>query len=411
MKNGELDNDKREVASEEDPVLATRRDFLRATTAGAVAAVMGSCRAEESGFPDGGTDDGQGTGGNDDGPTGPVTPPPENRVVRVVDSGATTWDGDDPSDFYQYAVGDVVDAMFEEGLTALTNTDSLDAAWEALVPYSDGDLVTIHINAYANNQNNSKNNVCEPISAVIHGLVDVLGVPPDRIAVVDASRTLRGSPAEERIIERCRHAEALGWDLYHGEDGPVISFTRGQAPSSEERLARVVDEADHLIMMPVLSWHSFNWITGTMKMMMGAISNMSGLHSAGGSYGFGDGAGLADICMPFNDKVRLIVADGLFGNIDGNSSSPHAFETLGGGGGAHPSSALYFSRDMVATDCVMYDDLLDEARAQNRPKSNYSYGYLKFAADADHQLGTFELRDETGGDRYSNIDLVEINRS
>lgn len=386
---------------------ASRREFLRATTAGAVAAVVGSCAVEESGSIDGGPDIGQGTEGvNDDGPSGPVTPAPENRVVRVVDPAATTWDGDDPTDFYQYGVQDVVDSMFEEGLMSLTNTDTLEAAWQTLVPYSSGELVAIHINAYSNNQNDRKNNVAEPVSAVVHGLVDVLGIPADRVAVVDPSRTLMGSAAEERIINRCVHADGLSWDLYGRERGSVITFTTGHAPPAEELLARVIDEADHLIMMPVLSWHSGNWITGALKMMMGSISDMGALHNSGGDDGFYDGAGLADICMPFNDKVRLIAADGLFGNIDGNSSSPHAFQTLGGQGGAKPSSTMYFSRDMVALDCVMYDDLLDEARAADREKSGYRYGYLKYAADENHQLGTFELRDETGADSYSNINLV-----
>ena len=56
------------------------------------------------------------------------------------------------------------------------------------------------------------------------------------------------------------------------------------------------------------------------------------------------------------------------------------------------------------------DDLLDEARAENRAKSGYQYGYLRFAADADHNLGTFEMRDDTGNSGYSLIDLIDISR-
>ena len=95
--------------------------------------------------------------------------------------------------------------------------------------------------------------------------------------------------------------------------------------------------------------------------------------------------------MPIKDKARLIVGEGLFGNTSGNSASPQAFETLGGDGGKHPSSVLYFSRDPVALDCVMYDDLLDEAKAKGSPKSGYAYGYLKKAADSAHAIGTYEL--------------------
>jgi hypothetical protein len=66
---------------------------------------------------------------------------------------------------------------------------------------------------------------------------------------------------------------------------------------------------------------------------------------------------------------------------------------------------------MVALDSVMYDDLLDEAKAQGNPKSGYRYGYLKFAADDNHKLGTFEMRDETGAAGYSEIDLVDVDLS
>jgi hypothetical protein len=123
------------------------------------------------------------------------------------------------------------------------------------------------------------------------------------------------------------------------------------------------------------------------------------------------GAGLADICMPFKDKVRLVLADGLYGNINGNGSSPHAFQTLGGQNGAHPASTLYFSRDMVALDSTMYDDLLDEATTVGSPKSNYEYEYLSYAADDSHQLGTYEMRNITGNATYNLIDFVDINRN
>ena len=135
---------------------------------------------------------------------------------------------------------------------------------------------------------------------------------------------------------------------------------------------------------------------------------MSSFH--GGPDSVQDGYYLADMCMMIKDKVRLVVVDGLFGNINhnGSGSAPHAFQLLGGDGGNHPSSTLYFSRDMVATDSVIYDDILDEARAEGSPKSTYRYGYLQVAADDDHQLGTFEMREHSGQDSYSVIDLVDV---
>jgi uncharacterized protein (DUF362 family) len=394
------------AADETESGLSSRRDFLLTTAGGAAAAVIASCAGGGAGS-DGG-DDGLGGGdteiNNDTSGGGPAA---ANRVVRVIDSGATSWDGDDPSDFYQYAIPDAVDAMVSRGVQTLTGESTEEAAWRALVPYNEGELVVVHLNAYANNQNNAKNNVAATVSAVIYGLVDVLGIPADKIAVTDPSVRLTNSPAQARIIDGCRYADSLSWDMYQGINGPIIPFTDGQGPSSDEYIAQVIDEADHVILMPVLSWHGGNWITGALKMLMGAISNMGALHNAL-PVEMRESPVFADIGMVFKDKLRLIVADGLFGNIDGNSNPPHTFETLGGQGGTKPSSTLYFSKDMVAIDSVMYDDLLDEAKAQGRPKNEYKYGYLTFAADADHKLGTFEMRDETGAATYSKIDLVEV---
>jgi uncharacterized protein (DUF362 family) len=401
---------KKSKSSKDGTQTTSRRAFLQ-TTAGVftTAAIIGGCRdGDSAGNGEGGPDEEDSSSTPRDssyipGPTG------NNRVVRITNPNATTWDGGSPADFYQYAVQNVVDSMIEEGVLALTGEQDLRAAWESLIPYSDGDLVVIHINAYVNNENDRKNNVAAPISAIVHGLVDILEIPAANVAVTDPSRRLLGSAAQQRIIDGCRHNESLSWDLYRGEWGGTISFTEGQGPNEEERIARIIEEADHVIMMPVLSWHSFRWITGSMKMMMGSISNMGALHSAG-SGDWRDSAALADICIPFKDKVRLLAADGLFGNIDGNSSSPHLFQTLGGGGN-HPSSTIYLSKDMVALDSVMYDDLLDEARAQGSPKSGHAWGFLSWAADASHGLGTFEMREETNADHYSKIDLVEIAHS
>lgn len=64
-----------------------------------------------------------------------------------------------------------------------------------------------------------KNNMGEPISALIHGLVDLLEIPPGQIAVTDPSRRLLDSEAQARIIDRCAYASELSWDLHRGEDG------------------------------------------------------------------------------------------------------------------------------------------------------------------------------------------------
>jgi uncharacterized protein (DUF362 family) len=290
---------------------------------------------------------------------------------------------------------------------ALTNQRSAEAAWRALIPYQDGDLVLIHLNAWANNQNNQKNNIAATISAVVYGLVDLLDIPPSSIAVSDPSRRIKDPRPTARIIDGCRYKDEIAWDLYNNEYTVAVPFPSGQGPSAGDTLARVTAEADHIIMMPLLSWHS-NFLTGAMKMMFGSLESQGGSmnHQATGSNSMYTSAAIADLCLSIKDRVRLLVGDGLFGNTISNSGLPHAFQTLGGQGGTKPSSTLYFTKDMVALDSVMYDDLLDET-----PKNGYHKGFLEYAADADHALGTYEMRDNTGASTYSLIDLVEINRN
>ncbi|PKL39160.1 MAG: hypothetical protein CVV44_09855 [Spirochaetae bacterium HGW-Spirochaetae-1] len=392
MKNKTMDgkykrDEKTDILNRPGSGLTTRRDFLLSAASGAAAIYFSSCADSNQSNKDS---------------------IPVNRVVRVIDSDATSWNGVNPDDFYQYTDQDAVDAMVGRGVRELAGKSTDEEAWRSLVPYNNGEMVMIHLNAYNNNDNSRKNNVAAPISAVIYGLVDLLGIPASNIVISDPSRTLAESPAEDRIINVCRHKSSISWDLYQGEYGSDITFTSGHEPSSAEKIARAIDEADHIILMPVLSWHSSGMSTGAMKMMIGSLDHMLAMHDCGPG-DWRNSAGLADICMPIKEKLRLIVADGLFGNINGNTSSPHAFITLGGASGTGPSSTLYLSKDIVALDSVMYDDLLDEATAQGSPKSGYLYGYLKFAADSDHNLGTFEMRDETDATAYSKINLVKVN--
>ncbi len=393
-----------------DPCRTSRREFLQATAAGVLAtSVFGTgcdtpLQLDDSHGPDTEPADG-------DPPVIEVGDRPDNRVVRVIDSAATTWTPEnDFTNYFQYGDQTVVDQMVERGLLALTGADSLEAAWRELIPYESGERVAIHVNGFVHQHNELKNNVVQPVSAIVHGLVDLLGVPPSKVAVSDPSRELLRSEATvARLIEPCRYTDELSWDLHFREYGSAIRFTEGHVPPGTFQISRLMEEADHIILVPVLSWHAFNWMTGALKLVMGSITPMGNLHPGGEAevYDWREGARLADIAMPLKHRIRLILADGLFGNTAGNDQSPHPFVTLGGDDGAHPSSTLYMSRDPVATDCVMYDDLLDEARAGGDKKKDYATGFLRFAADDNHKLGTFELRNAADDDAYQKIELID----
>ena len=201
----------------------SRRRFLQTTAAGAVAtAVLGAGCSDEAAGDGGDTDSDTSDAGS-----GNVGDAPINRVVRVIDSGATIWSvGDSFSDFYQYGAQDVVDQMVARGLMALTDTASLSEAWASLIPYRAGDLVAVHLNGFVHNANDEKNNVYQPISAIVHGLVDLLGIPADKVAISDPSRDLlRSEASRARVIAPCRHTDQIAWDLYRGEYGGARPFS------------------------------------------------------------------------------------------------------------------------------------------------------------------------------------------
>jgi uncharacterized protein (DUF362 family) len=340
-----------------------------------------------------------------------ITPPPLNRVVRVIDSASTNWNGQGWSDFYQYADVDVVADMFERGLTALTGAGSLEAAWKSLVPYKSGELVAIMPNLISGTSNSRKNNVWQVMDAIVYGLVDLVGIPPERIGISDNSQVtaLNSSASQARLRNNVRYTDELGWAMYPGEmSGQTVRFTPGHETGSTHSIARLFVEADHVITVPVFCWHgsTTNFITGAMKLLMGTTDNMMGYHNDASR--LKNGARIADFCMTVKNTLRLIVGEGIFGAIESMSASPVAFQTLGGDGGKHPSSTLYFSRDMVALDSVMYDDMLNEKRAQGEQVNNPSKGYLEYAADADHGLGTYEMKDTTGKDTYEIIDFIDL---
>ena len=149
MKNKTMDgkyrmDEKTDILNRPGSGLTTRRDFLLSAASGAAAIYFSSCSVNNESSKDS---------------------IPVNRVVRVIDSDATSWNGVDPDDFYQYADQDAVDAMVGRGVRELTGKSTDEEAWRSLVPYNNGEMVMIHLNAYNNNDNSRKNNVAAPISA------------------------------------------------------------------------------------------------------------------------------------------------------------------------------------------------------------------------------------------------------
>jgi hypothetical protein len=154
--------------------------------------------------------------------------------------------------------------------------------------------------------------------------------------------------------------------------------------------------------------HSHAYVTLSFKNHYGTIETCRDVHDPtfpGTSVYRSDYNPLVDIYRHphVGAKTVLTVGDGLFGNRQDQMSPPAPWVTFGG----QAPNSLFFSRDPVAIDCVMYDFLAAEAGVPAGADD-----YLALAAGAG--LGTFEHRapgvDNPAG-WYSLIDYVYLDLS
>jgi uncharacterized protein (DUF362 family) len=170
---------------------------------------------------------------------------------------------------------------------------------------------------------------------------------------------------------------------------------------SDRPICKALVQAAYLINMPIMKKHGMAGVTLGFKNHFGSIDGCDLVHW---SVDLGDGNylstynGLIDIYnnTHFKNKTVLTIGDGLYGaRIDNWSEVPSPWPTFGN----HSPNSLFFSRDPVAVDCVMYDFLDDEGGV---PAG--SDDYLKLAAASG--FGTFEHWDTSH--QYHTIDYRRI---
>jgi uncharacterized protein (DUF362 family) len=153
--------------------------------------------------------------------------------------------------------------------------------------------------------------------------------------------------------------------------------------------------------MPIMKKHGMAGVTLGFKNHFGSINRCDLVHW---SVDFGDGlylptySGLVDIYNNphFKNKTVLTIGDGLYGaRIDNYSEIPSPWPTFDN----HSPNSLFFSRDPVAIDCVMYDFLDAEGGVPDG-----SDDHLKLANASG--FGSFEHRD--AAHQYHTIDYRRI---
>jgi len=328
-------------------------------------------------------------------PTPTRTPPPgASRVVHVHAPSATYWNGSS-NYYYNYVNQSVVNEMVDRGVMALTGTSTRADAWRALIPNYSGGIVAIKVNFNNSQLGNVINALIHPVNAVIRGLLDI-GVPAQNIRLYDATRPI---PAYFR--NGCLYSGVQFYDESNASFPVQVSFSRSGIPA--EYLASAVVDAAYLINVPIMKGHSITGVTLGFKNHLGTIHNPYGIHDFiypwSNRYDSNYNP-MVDIYLTshIRNKTVLVVGDGLFGSRDNTNSAPTRWTTFGD---QFPNS-LFFARDPVAADCVMYDLLAAERCPYTWDEAT---DYLRLAAAAG--LGVYESGDPWGSG-YSLIDYVKI---
>lgn len=336
----------------------------------------------------------------------PTASPSSHRVVHIRSNAAHSWAGAQQSPAYwNYANPTAIDEMTDQGLMALTNTSSPEAAWQALLPGNiSGKKVAIKVNfnsvTLCSESQGCIDAVYEPVGSLVRGLKN-RGVDPANIWIYDAIK-----PIPERFAARARIDGVLTFGEQRDKaafTGPAVQFFAPGgviAPDASNRLSNILVETDYLINMPILKQHNgAGGFTGSFKNHFGSIQKPSTLHAYINPV---DGSRYSTAYNPMVDiyrspqilgKTILTVGDAIFAHRGGRG--PSAWSTFGG----QTPKSLFFSVDPVALDCVLMDFLNAETRAVHAEADRY----LRLAAQTG--LGLYERSDpwNTG---YTQINFV-----
>lgn len=334
-------------------------------------------------------------------------------VVHIHDNGATSWDY--KTGWYgDYVDQAVVDAMTERGVMELTDAASPADAWRSIIPvYRPGQKVAIKINlnnAIYGSSGQIIDALPQPVNAVVKGLKSI-GVAEDDIWVYDCTHGWHVGEIPARLMNKVTalypgvqfhsnddlHTTALGYS-----DTEQIRFNVPPGRKISDRpICNTLVRADYLINMPIMKKHRMAGVSFSFKHHFGSIQGCDQVHwsttLADPEY-LPNYSGLIDIYdnSHIKGKQVLIIGDALYAaRINNYTEVPSPWPTFGN----RSPNSLFFSKDPVAVDSVMYDFLEDEGGV---PAG--SDNYLKLAAARG--FGTFEHRDKGG--RYSTIDYRRI---
>lgn len=296
------------------------------------------------------------------------------RVIRIHSNPASNWNFS-TGYYWQYVDQNIIDQMVAQGVKTLTDAQTEQEAWQSLITYSAGENVGIEINGndfppFYFNSPSYLNTLPQAINAVIRGL-KIIGVPETNIYVMELTGGGRRFPTYYFTEIQALYPNVVFKD--NGGDGfggDASLYVNGIG----QYICNTIAQMDHLILIPLMKAIAPLWgITGTIKFMQGVIQNPSGTHGS-----LNATTNNPNVLVYQNShiigKVRLILADGIFGNFSGGhfgesafyapwqdppqytTEVPQRWQTFGNGA----PKVVFFATDPVALDQKLYDHIADE---------------------------------------------------
>ncbi len=389
-------------------------------------------------------------------PIGVPTGANPGRVAWVWDTDATEKD---LTGFWWYEENnnqEVLDQMMEKGIENLAGETDTNKAWDVLfkyfndkngkgdISYQPGEKIAIKVNlnncwqalSYIRVDNERDANPYV-VKALLHQLIDVVGVKQSDITIYDASR-----PMANWFYNRVYYKTYPSLNLE--PEFPDVDFVdskgrlngRTQAEPSEEKvyfsefdceyrtLPKCVVEAEYLINMPIMKRHPIqNGVTLSGKNFFGTwievVAPIHPYHESG--LIMGNAAPQVDLLShkDIGGKTLLFLGDATYATkIDHSTIGKFEMEPFNNDW----TNSLFFSQDPVAIDSVMYDFLHTEGTNPIEGSQNYLHQAAepipnKYDPEGDgeyleYSLGVHEHWDKTvdifSKDRYDSIDFVAV---
>jgi uncharacterized protein (DUF362 family) len=345
-----------------------------------------------------------------------TTNPPNNRVVHVWDPLATSWNFS--TGWFRDNINQTrVNNMTNQGLMSLTNKGTITAAWQSILPgYLAGDGIAIKVNFNnasddCNITSNQIDAVAEPVNALVSGMLQT-GVQPADIWIFDATRPIPNHFRTRMVNQNVKILDSgacgTGAGFISTDTSAIVQFNH--VPLTFRQLTDVLVDCRYLINMPILKDHGISAVSLGMKNHYGSIDCVlcrdgDYIHRMidpdDGAYSSSYNP-ILEINKNVNirNKTVLVVGDGLFGALGNTKAIPTRWETFNN---ASPNS-LFFSRDPVAVECVMFD-ILNAEPVYHPKRGAHEDDYLVLAANSG--MGSYE-RADPWMDTYTIIDYSRI---